>query len=61
MTAIPTALFKDSFMRKPSKADLANELQRELSNVAVLTAQSDVHVVDGGWLLHRIRWKENNS
>ena len=61
ITAIPTAVFKDSFTRKPSKADLANELQRELSNVAGLTPQSDVYVVDGGWLLHRIRWKENNS
>ena len=48
-------------MRKPSKSDLATELQRELSNVDVLTAQTDVQVVDGGWLLHRIRWKENNS
>ena len=59
MTTILTALLKDSFMRKPNKAEMANELHREQSNVTGHIAQSDVYVVGGGWLLHRIGWTDN--
>ena len=55
LTPFPCSLFKDGMMRKPDKAALG----RALSNDAC----SDVHllnnciVVDGGALLHRVRWQ----
>lgn len=59
MTAVPTALFKDNFMRKAAKADLANELLANLTNVANESQHNTMHVIDGGWLLHRVRWQKN--
>lgn len=57
LTPLPSALFKDGFMRKPDKSQLSDEL---LKDVDVLPVQkSDVMLVDGGYLLHAVKWPAN--
>ena len=51
------SLFKDGLMRKPNKSILRN---------ALLTIKVDVHptalhVLDGGALLHKVRWNANSA
>lgn len=62
LSAIPTSLFKDDFMRKTDKAALARDIMKDLTNIcpeANIGIQDSMHVIDGGWLLHRVRWKKN--
>ena len=54
LTAEPCALFKNSVMRKADKAVLAKELKKHVKGTCVVPAQT--YVVDGGWLLHRVKW-----
>jgi hypothetical protein len=60
LTSIPLSLFNDSgFMRKPNKPALAKAL---LKNVKTVSMPPDVrYVVDGGALLHRVRWLKNST
>ena len=54
LTTIPTSLFKDNALRKPVKALLAKAL-----TTAVQPSEREkqaVHVLDGGALIHRIKW-----
>lgn len=64
MTAIPTSLFKDSFMRKIDKSALGRTIKKDLNNVildyATQLPPQSVIVIDGGWLLDVIRWKRNS-
>ena len=54
LTAFPTSLFKDNFMRKAAKAQLAKSLTDSV-NSSVHRRQAK-HVLDGGALLHRVKW-----
>lgn len=55
LTALPTSLFKDSFIRKTDKSKLAKELIKNVVNSDFLIT-SDTYVLDGGCLLHRVKW-----
>jgi len=59
MTPLPAALFKHSQMRKPNKAALG----REVTKNAIVTATScpTMHVLDGGSLLHRVKWPKTGT
>ncbi|KAG1681501.1 hypothetical protein GQR58_011781 [Nymphon striatum] len=46
------SLFKDGLMRKPTKAVLRNALLTEKADVD----PNALHVLDGGALLHKVRW-----
>ena len=64
LSAIPTSLFKDYYMRKSDKAELARVIKKDMTNINLEAAGplGDLHIViDGGWLLHRIRWKKNTT
>ena len=57
LTSALMSLFKDGLMRKPNKSILHN---------ALLTIKVDVHptalhVLDGGALLHKVRWNANST
>jgi len=56
LTAMPTALFKDGFLRKANKSLLAKELTKGMccDNLKEAT----IYVVDGSWLLHRVKWQQ---
>lgn len=60
MCTIPPALFKDGFMRKADKADLAQVIQKDMGNcISHELDPQPIVVVDGGWLLHRVRWRKS--
>ena len=54
LTTVPTSLFKDDRMRKPVKA----QLTKALSDSVPLSERSmeAMYVLDGGALLHRVKW-----
>jgi hypothetical protein len=56
LTAVPTALFKDHCLRKANKSLLAKELIKGLDSEDLMEART--YVVDGGWLLHRVKWQQ---
>jgi len=59
LTALPAAFFKDGMLRKTAESLLSEELISSL-NSSVCNPPSYVrYVVDGGWLLHRIKWEPN--
>ena len=55
LTSFPMSLFKDGLMRKPNKAILRNALLTSKVNVE----PNALHVIDGGALLHKVRWTTN--
>ena len=55
LTASPSSLFKDTFMRKPEKAMLKHELIKEVDSIPSLP-DNCYYVLDGGNLLHRVKW-----
>ncbi|MES9882369.1 MAG: hypothetical protein ABW185_15970 [Sedimenticola sp.] len=65
MTSTPTSLFKDNFMRKIDKSELARtikvDLTNQIDNAATPQSPHGMHVVDGGWLLHCVRWNRNTT
>ena len=52
LTAYPMSLFKNGLMRKPRKALLRNALLTK----KVVVQENSEHVLDGGALLHKVRW-----
>ena len=53
MSAYPISLFKDGYMRKPVKS----KLRKALIDDKVNEAKGEwVFVLDGGALLHKVRW-----
>jgi len=57
LTTIPTALFKDDFMRKPNKPELAKCITKNvLVETSVIASPDSQFVLDGGSLLHKVRW-----
>jgi len=59
LSALPTALFKDSYMRKPDKSQLGKEMIAGIASTSL--PQSAVHVVDGGYLLHVVTWTDPSA
>ena len=58
LTTVPTLLFQDSMMRKSSKAKLGQALKKDTTTSTYNMDQS-FHVLDGGPLLHKVKWIEN--
>lgn len=54
LSPIPTSLFKDNAMRKAEKSQLAKALQSGVEPCQL--KQQLVYVLDGGALLHRVKW-----
>ena len=54
LTPFPTSLFKDNFMRKSVKAQLAKPLTDSVGSYE--HRRQVMHAVDGGALLHRVKW-----
>ena len=50
-------MFKDHMMRKPNKARLKQILTQDAHNLESISEGKIV--VDGGALLHQVRWKKN--
>lgn len=62
MSAFPLSLFKDGLMRKPDKPSLRKVLMPESFAVQKDQLPKDlVYVVDGGALLHRVRWMKGTT
>ena len=54
LTTVPTSLFKDNRIRKPVKAQLAKALTNSVQPSE--RSMQTMHVLDGGGLLHRVKW-----
>jgi hypothetical protein len=61
LTTVPTALFTDHGMRKTNKAALTKELRKNLKKTPMLNELPQMHVIDGGCLLHRVIWAETGT
>lgn len=59
LTHEPTALFKDGLLRKPQKAKLRNYLLEKQSSITEW--KMEACVLDGGALLHKIKWKTKTT
>lgn len=59
LSSLPTSLFKDKYMRKTDKSQLAKELCNNVESSSV--PQSSLHVIDGGYLLHVVHWAVGTS
>jgi hypothetical protein len=58
LTALPTSLFKDAIsLRKTDKSQLAKELLKN-ADLTVSSIAADHTVIDGGWLLHKVKWQQ---
>lgn len=60
LTPLPTALFLDGCLRKSSKSLLAHELHNSVAT-NIPPTKVDAYVVDGGYLLHKVKWKVGSS
>ena len=58
LTSIPTALFRESGLRKTDKSALAKELNKQV-DTAIPVPPCNMHVLDGGCLLHRVVWPKS--
>lgn len=61
LTAELIALFKNGYMRKPKKPQLARCLDARLTSESVDIAAGATFVIDGGSLRHEVRWLRNTS
>ena len=59
-TAFPTSLFKNGMMQKANKSKLVKALKKNVSSNSYQADQS-FHVLDGGALLHKVKWLPNTS
>ena len=59
VTAEPTALFKEGVMRKPAKPQLRRALTDGTSDET--QPLTDQHVLDGGALIHKVRWVKGET
>ena len=60
LTAVPTSLFQDSMMRKSSKAKLGQALKKK-TTMSTYNLDQSFHVLDGGALLHKVKWIKDRS
>lgn len=59
LTLFPTSLFDNGMMRKPNKSNLAKALKEGLNHS--VPVRSPYHVIDGGALLHKVKWLPNST
>ncbi|KAK6175983.1 hypothetical protein SNE40_014355 [Patella caerulea] len=59
MSAVPSSLFDGPFMRHADKADLANEILEEVKPTPKADTPQTMMIIDGGWLLNKVRWKKS--
>ena len=56
MTAVPTSLFRDFFLRKVDKSELGREIKKNMRNImSDYATPYNMLVIDGGTLLHFMR------
>ena len=56
MTAVPTSLFRDFFLRKIDKSELGREIKKNMRNImADYATPYSMLVIDGGSLWHLTR------
>jgi len=58
LTAMPTSLFKDESLRKADKSQLAKYLTKSVDS-SVANDFAGMYVMDGGCLLHRVKWRSD--
>ena len=60
MTTVPTSLVRDFFLRKVDKSELGREIKKNTRNImsdyATKLTPYSMLVIDGGSLLHFMRW-----
>ena len=62
MTAVPTFLFRDSFLRKVDKSELGREIKKNMSNImSDYATPYNLLVIDGGSSLHFTRSLRNSE
>jgi hypothetical protein len=59
LTNTPTSLFKDGFMRKPNNSSLMHAITKQISQSDDISHRS--FVLDGGALLHRVKWQASST
>ena len=56
MTAVPTSLFRDFFLRKVDKSELGRDIKKNTRNImSDYSTPYSMLVIDGGTLLHFMR------
>ena len=60
LTSIPTSLFENGMMRKPTKSNLAKSIKQGVPTNSP-TSNQLYHVLDGGSLLHKVKWLPNST
>ena len=60
LTSIPTSLFENGMMRKASKSNLERSIKQDASPNSPTTNELS-HVLDGGALLHKVKWLPNST
>ena len=61
MSPYPPSLFKDGLMRKANKPALRKVLLHDESAIEIDDYQQCSYVLDGGALLHRVRWLNGST
>jgi hypothetical protein len=61
LTTIPTSLFKDNAMRKNTKAQLMNSMTKSVSTWQLDDINQAKYVIDGGALMHRVKWASKST
>jgi hypothetical protein len=59
LSAMPTSLFKDNYMRKADKSQLGKEICKVIPSS--FRPQHPMHVIDGVYLLRVVQWCEGGS
>lgn len=61
LTVVPTSLFKETALRKPTKSQLANVITDGVELSQSANDKEATLVLDGGALLHRVKWQKNGT
>ena len=62
VTPRPIALYTENqFMRKTEKAALGNYLKKKAAPLSASNLNINTTIVDGGWLLHQVQWKKDQT
>ena len=56
LTPVPTCLFTMDRMMRRSKKHKFGKMQKETATKLDMDIKGKMHVVDGGWLLHQVKW-----
>ena len=64
LTAVPLSLFetKSHLMNKPNKAAFVKDELKSLTGpCATVDEACTICIIDGGWLLHQVKWQEGQT